>query len=128
MGEGILIMTTDTAADVKQTRVRPSAFIVALIFCVFLVIIFAALAFAKGGLVHKIELQGRINPNDASAASLVRLPGIGISRAQAIVAFRQEHTAKDGQGPAFKDCNDLDKVKGIGPATVRKIDRWLEFK
>ena len=49
---------------------------------------------------------GRININTASAAELAKLPGIGASKAQAIVAFRTKET--------FKEPGDLRKVKGIG--------------
>ncbi len=128
MGKENSIMTTETATDAKQTEISLSAFIVALIFCVFLAAVFAILTFAGGSLANKIALQNRINPNYAPAASLTRLPGIGMGRAQAIVAYRQEHTGKSERGIIFTDCNDLDKVKGIGRATAEKIKPWLEFK
>ncbi len=72
----------------------------------------------------EIELEGRINPNDATVVSLVRLPGIGVSRAGAIVAYRENF----GGNPAFRNCNDLQKVKGIGPKTVQNISEWLRFE
>jgi competence ComEA-like helix-hairpin-helix protein len=76
----------------------------------------------------KIELDGRINPNDAPVESLVRLPGLGIGRAEAIVAYRERPGQKSGGGPAFQNGNDLQKVKGIGPTTVQNISEWLKFK
>lgn len=52
-----------------------------------------------------------VNINTASASELQKLPGIGPSKAAAIIADR------DARG-AFKSCADLDRVQGIGPATV----------
>ena len=52
-----------------------------------------------------------VNINTASASELQKLPGIGPSKAAAIIADR------DTRG-AFKSCADLDRVQGIGPATV----------
>jgi competence protein ComEA len=49
---------------------------------------------------------GRVNLNTASPAELATLPGIGPSKAQAIV----EHRAKE----PFSSPDDLRKVKGIG--------------
>jgi competence ComEA-like helix-hairpin-helix protein len=73
---------------------------------------------------YKIELDEKINPNYAPVASLERLPGIGISRAKAIVAYRQNV----GTNKAFRSCDDLQKVKGIGPKTVQNISQWLKFE
>ena len=78
----------------------------------------------------EIELESRINPNDAPVASLVRLPGIGMARAGAIVAYRQrsQFIGKDSNSPAFRNCDDLQKVSGIGPKTVQSINEWLKFE
>ena len=71
-----------------------------------------------------IELDSRINPNDASVESLARLPGIGPSRAGAIVAYRSSH----GGSAAFRDGEDLQNVSGIGPRTSESIDDWVRFE
>lgn len=55
---------------------------------------------------------GPIDINKADAATIAKeLQGIGLSRAQAIVAYRE----KNG---AFKSADDLRKVKGIGARTL----------
>jgi competence protein ComEA len=55
-----------------------------------------------------------IDVNSASQARLEDLPGIGPSKAAAIVAHR------DDRGP-FQSCDDLSQVTGIGPATVANL-------
>lgn len=53
-----------------------------------------------------------VNINSASAETMAdALYGVGISKAEAIVAFRDQH------GP-FEKPEDLVKVKGIGGTTV----------
>ena len=57
---------------------------------------------------------GPIDINKADAATIAKeLQGIGLSRAQAIVAYRE----KNG---AFKSADDLRKVKGIGAKTLER--------
>jgi competence protein ComEA len=55
-----------------------------------------------------------VNVNKADAATLARsLDGIGHAKAEAIVAWREEH------GP-FKSIDELTQVKGIGAATLER--------
>ena len=55
-----------------------------------------------------------VNINTADAATIANaLDGIGLAKAKAIVAFRDEH------GP-FKNVDDLTQVKGIGQATLQR--------
>jgi competence protein ComEA len=55
-----------------------------------------------------------VNINKADAATLAKsLDGIGLSKAEAIVAWRGEH------GP-FKSVDELSQIKGIGPATLQR--------
>lgn len=72
-------------------------------------------------------LDSRINPNEAPVQSLVRLPGLGLERAGAIVAYR-ETARRQGTGPAFGNCRDLQKIRGIGPKTVQDISEWMTFE
>ena len=52
--------------------------------------------------------------NSATADELVRLPGIGPSRARDIVAYRERHGS-------FSRVADLDRIPGIGPAAMAKL-------
>ena len=56
--------------------------------------------------------QVNINTADADTLSS-ELSGVGQSKAEAIVAYREQH------GP-YKQLEDLTKVKGIGIATIEK--------
>ena len=77
---------------------------------------------------HKIELECRINPNDAPVESLVRLPGLGAARAGAIVAYRADFNRTSGTSRAFQHCDDLRKISGIGPKTVQSMSKWMKFE
>jgi len=110
-----------------RTRIQSFAFVIA----VFVGVLFGGSSFflslADSGQLCEIELDSCINPNDAPVASLVRLPGIGIGRAKAIVSYRNNFTEKAGNSRAFRNHDDLQKVKGIGPKTVQNISQWLKF-
>jgi len=58
--------------------------------------------------------SGPVNVNTAGLEELTSLPGIGPTRAKAIVAYRQSH------GP-FASVNDLEKVPGLGQKLVRQL-------
>lgn len=60
----------------------------------------------------------RININEADAALLASLNGIGQAKAEAIIEYRKTN------GP-FRSVEDLAKVKGIGPAMIEKIREQL---
>jgi comEA protein len=59
--------------------------------------------------------------NTATAAELVRLPGIGPSRARDIVAYRERHGS-------FSRVADLDRIPGIGPAAVAKLSSLVRVQ
>lgn len=73
--------------------------------------VFAALILSFSSLAYA---DGLVNINTASVSELVRLPGIGQTRAQAIVQDR------DTNGP-FRSIDDLSRVSGIGPATMNNL-------
>jgi competence protein ComEA len=55
----------------------------------------------------------RIDLNRASVAELMRLPGVGLKKAQAIVARRSRQP--------FARPEDVTSVKGLGPAWFAKV-------
>jgi competence protein ComEA len=59
------------------------------------------------------EVEHRVDINTASAAELASLPGIGDSKAKAII----EHRTAD----PFRTIEDLKKVKGIGDKTFEAL-------
>jgi competence protein ComEA len=60
---------------------------------------------------------GVVNLNDANPDELERLPGVGPTRAKAIVEHRRAHP--------FHRIEDLTKVKGIGRKTFSKMRPYL---
>jgi len=113
--------------DTRQNRIQSFAFVISVSVGICLSMTFAASSLSRLQQVCEIKLEGRINPNDAPLASLIRLPGIGISRAEAIAAYRANFTRQSNR-PAFETADDLQKVKGIGPKTVQNISQWLGFE
>jgi competence protein ComEA len=73
------------------------------------------------------SLAARINPNTASVASLTRLPGIGWTRAQAIIVHRDWVRRQTPDTVAFKSLGDLQRIRGIGPKTAEGLAPWLQF-
>ncbi|WP_149981456.1 ComEA family DNA-binding protein [Pseudoalteromonas rhizosphaerae] len=67
--------------------------------------------------MKKVQL---VNVNQATVEQLTQLPGIGKSKAQAIIDFR----TKQGK---FKSVADLAQVKGIGDKLVAKLDGKVTF-
>lgn len=70
----------------------------------------------------RFDLQGpqTISLNNASAAELQMIKGIGPALAERIVAYRNEH------GP-FKQVDDLTAVRGIGQAKLEKMKTQLRL-
>jgi competence protein ComEA len=73
-------------------------------------------------------LAARLNPNTATISSLTRLPGVGLARASAIVAYRRRVQAETGLRVAFRQPEDLQRIRGIGPKTAQQMARWLDFQ
>lgn len=66
-------------------------------------------------------LSGVVNVNTASAEELSLLPGVGPSRARAIIELRQ-------QRGGFKRVEDLLEVKGIGDASLAKLRPFIALE
>lgn len=58
--------------------------------------------------------NGCININEADEQKLSELPGIGPAMARKIIAYRDEHGL-------FSHIEELQKVKGIGPAKYKEL-------
>lgn len=65
--------------------------------------------------------DGRVNLNTASMAQLCTLPGIGESRAAAIIAYREEHGG-------FEDAEEIMKVSGIKEGMFEKLKEYVYVK
>ena len=60
-------------------------------------------------------LQAAVDINNASLKELIKLRGIGKSKAKAIITYRKAH--------CFESVDELIAVKGIGKKTVEKNKR-----
>lgn len=67
------------------------------------------------------ETDQRVDINTADVAELITIPGIGETRAQAIVAYRQEHGA-------FAQVEDIMKVSGIKNALFEKMKEYITIR
>jgi competence protein ComEA len=75
---------------------------------------FKSLVFTVLLILSGFSFAAQVNINTADSETIsAELSGIGKSKAEAIVAYREKH------GP-FKNADDLARVKGIGQATVDK--------
>ncbi|WP_049721645.1 ComEA family DNA-binding protein [Gilvimarinus polysaccharolyticus] len=88
------------------------------LFCSFLIALTAAVLSPAGSLAAESEtkasISAPININTANAQKLTELKGVGESKAQAIIAWR------DKNGP-FKKIEQLLEVNGVGQATLDNI-------
>lgn len=65
------------------------------------------------------SLQGVLNLNTASQEELALLPGVGESRARAILTLRK-------QRGGFQKVDELVEVKGIGEAALAKLRPFVK--
>lgn len=67
------------------------------------------------------EKEVRLNINSANLSELQNLSGVGPSKAQSIINYREEN------GP-FKSLDDLLEVRGIGEKTIEDWKDKIEFR
>ena len=65
--------------------------------------------------------DNKVDLNSADEAALTTLPGIGASKAQAIISFREENGS-------FNTIDDLKNVSGIGEKTFEKLKEFIVVK
>jgi DNA uptake protein ComE-like DNA-binding protein len=120
------------ATDAPQRRTgavaeRAIGFGVAICLCIAAAAILTGATFQRVARAQRSNLYEKINPNTAPASSLVRLPRIGWSKAQAVVTYRQQHLVETPGIPVFRGPGDLTPIPGFGPQTVAAISVWLDF-
>ncbi len=76
---------------------------------------------AAPALAGDTSLKGFVNVNTATVDQLVLLPGIGESRANALIQARK-------QRGGFKTVDELLEVKGIGEAGLAKLRPHVALK
>jgi competence ComEA-like helix-hairpin-helix protein len=70
------------------------------------------------------EVMSQLDLNTADAASLSAIPRLGIAKAQAIVAYREQFVAAHPGQRAFEQMETLFRIKGIGPATMELLRKY----
>ncbi len=69
-----------------------------------------------GVFIFQLASAASVDINHATAVQLSALKGLGLKKAQRIVAYRKQHGA-------FKRVNDLVQVKGIGAKTLVRLQK-----
>ncbi len=109
-------------------RIQCAAFLIVVAICVVLGVFFSSGKLLSVSSSVSIETEPCVNPNHAPLASLVRLPGVGISKAASIIEYREDLCSRRPGSVAFCSIDDLENVPGIGPKTAERISLWLRFE
>jgi competence ComEA-like helix-hairpin-helix protein len=126
---GWIVLPADSPvqSEVGIAAERSVGFGAAVCLCILAAALLSIGAFSHPARTQESRPAESVNPNTASASSLVRLPGIGRSKAQAIIDYRERFRVQYSGAPAFHRPVDLTRVSGIGPHTVEAIAEWLDF-
>lgn len=108
--------------DIIDYKIKRSAFGFLIFAAVILLISISLSLFSKP---EKLVLDGRIDINTATVASLTRLPGIGEKLAQKIVDYRAANSEDDAK--PFICVDDLTKVNGIGIKKAKQISEYITY-
>ena len=73
---------------------------------------------SKTAIIDDIHVDFPVNINTATQAELEQIPGIGPVKALAIINYIKTNGAIQNSG-------DILNVKGIGPATLRKMEEFI---
>jgi DNA uptake protein ComE-like DNA-binding protein len=112
----------------EQGNVQVLAFVISICMALTFSVGFVVVVLLDSSQLHEICLEDKINPNNAPVASLMRLPSVGFSRANAIVDYRRYFVGNNDCRVAFQNSDDLQNIKGIGPKTAQSIEHWLKFE
>jgi competence ComEA-like helix-hairpin-helix protein len=115
--------------DQRQNRIQSFAFVISACAALCLSVFFLPNFFVTKAVrvTSDSGVDNRINPNTAEAASLVRLPDVGFSLAEAIIQYRKNFMENNDRR-AFETLSDLQNVKGLGPAKVKNMKDFLKFE
>lgn len=76
--------------------------------------------FAQSDMVSEQMKETMVNINTADMKQLIKLPGVGKKKAQAIIDYREENGD-------FMTLEDIAKVKGVGKKMLAKLDGKISF-
>lgn len=76
--------------------------------------------FAQSDMLSEQVQSAVVNINTADLKQLIKLPGVGKKKAQAIIDYREANGD-------FASLEDLAKVKGVGKKMLAKLDGKVAF-
>lgn len=71
--------------------------------------------------INQTQQITKVNVNKSGINDLSKIPGIGVSYAERIVSYREEFGF-------FNSLNDLLNVKGIGPAKLKSMEKYITLE
>ena len=76
--------------------------------------------FAQSDMLSEQMQSAMVNINSADLKQLIKLPGVGKKKAQAIIDYREANGD-------FASLEELAKVKGVGKKMLAKLDGKVAF-